>query len=237
MQTVKSAIPAPATVMAGPASGAEEAEAANRSSRVFFHHQNFNEDYNMKSPTPFSEFTETGRREPVADGPETPAESPAAASARRKERGWLSMEATVTLALVAIVLMFLGPRIPEMFAGTRTEQAFTEVNELVLAGERYRSVNGNYAGISIFALGTNGYGFTRQTRGTSPIVAAAGTAGDNVYGLDMQIAPTGTGSGDGLITYVFTDSEPCNQVRDRVEDYPQVKSTAGTCPTLTITIE
>ncbi len=159
--------------------------------------------------------------------------------APRRVHGWISIEVGVAIAFVAIMLFFLGPRIPEMFASGRTEQAFTEVNDLILAAERYRSVNGNYASISIFELGSKGYGFSQQINTNGGNVAAAGTAGDNVYGLAMQVAAASPNT-DGTITYTFTDPEPCQQVLARIENYPQVKGTpacASSTNILTITIE
>ncbi|MCY4052178.1 MAG: hypothetical protein OXE41_03730 [Gammaproteobacteria bacterium] len=157
----------------------------------------------------------------------------------KRVRGWISIEVGVAIAFVAIMLFFIGPRIPEMFAGGRIEQAFAEVTDLILASERYRSINGNYTGISVHALWSNGYGMLKQ----KTIATAAGTAGDNVYGLDMQVAPTGTGGTDASITYVFTDKEGCEQILARIKKFPQIKSPPAACPAagsaqrLAITIE
>lgn len=158
----------------------------------------------------------------------------------RRMRGWISIELGIAIAVVAVMLFFLGPKVQEMFAGARGQQAFTEVNDFILAAERWRSLNGSYTGISIHALGTNGYGFTSQLASKGGTVGAAATAGDNVYGLDMQVAAAGTGGADAAITYTFKDPEPCNQVRERIEHYPQVKGTpacAATTNILTVTIE
>lgn len=161
----------------------------------------------------------------------------------RRVRGWISIEMGISIAVVATMLLFLGPKIAELFTGARTQQAFTEMNDLILAAERYRSVNGGYGSprISIFSLGRNGYGFTSQLAANGGTVGAAGDAGENVYGLDMQVRQA-SGGADATITYDFKDSEPCNQIRSRIENYPQVKGTPACAAAsgnqrLTVTIE
>lgn len=153
----------------------------------------------------------------------------------KRMRGWVSIEVGIGIAFVAIMLFFLGPRITEMFAGGRSEQAFVELTDIILVSERYRSVNGNYSGISVFALHTNGYGLLKQ----KSIATAAATAGINVYGLAMQVA-SASSNADASITYTFKDSQSCAQILDRIKNYPQVKGTpacASATNILTVTIE
>ncbi len=127
--------------------------------------------------------------------------------------GFSLVEALAVLAVAAMVIAFAVPKIQEMFFNTNVEQAYSEVVDLVIAGQRYRSVNSDYDGITVKKLKDDGYGLQKYTDGD----------GENAYGLDITITPKSSNA-DAEITYQFDAAEACEQIEARVGNIKAVKS-------------
>ena len=140
----------------------------------------------------------------------------------RRDAGFSLVEALAVLAVAAIVIAFAIPKIQEMFFNTNVEQAYSESVDLIIAGQRFRSVNGDYTAITVQKLKDEGYGLQKYTDGT----------GENAYGLDIIIAPKSSNA-DAEITYQFDAEEACKQIEARVGKIQAVKTVtacAGTGP-------
>ncbi len=131
----------------------------------------------------------------------------------RRDAGFSLVEALAVLAVAAIVIAFAIPKIQEMFFNTNVEQAYSESVDLIIAGQRFRSVNSDYTGITVQKLKDEGYGLQKYTDGT----------GENAYGLNITIGPKSSNA-DAEITYQF-DAEPaCEQIQARVGNIQAVKA-------------
>ena len=148
----------------------------------------------------------------------------------RPEAGFSLVEALAVLAVAAIVIAFAVPKIQEMFFNTNVEQAYSESVDLIIAGQRFRSVNSDYDGITVTKLKDEGYGLQKYTDGT----------GENAYGLNITIAPKNTNA-DAEITYQFDAQEACEQIEARVKNIKAVKTTpapaCGTTAPYTLTFQ
>ncbi|MYI67687.1 MAG: hypothetical protein F4103_02645, partial [Boseongicola sp. SB0673_bin_14] len=59
---------------------------------------------------------------------------------RRRQAGFLTLgQALAVIAIGGIVIAYSIPRIEGMFGTTRIEQAFSELNDLIIATQRYRA--------------------------------------------------------------------------------------------------
>lgn len=145
--------------------------------------------------------------------------------------GFSLVEALAVLAVGAIVIAFAIPKIQEMFFNTNVEQAYSETVDLIIAGQKYRTINGDYDGITVTKLKDEGYGLQKYSDGTE----------ENAYGLDITIAEKNSDA-DAEITYEFDSEEGCEQIEARVSNIKAVKTSptpacAGSGPyTLTFQI-
>lgn len=145
----------------------------------------------------------------------------------RRQRGLTMTEMLGALAVVAILIAVAVPFINGAIAKTRLQQAYVEINDLLIAGEQYRAQNGGYGtgatAVTVTRLVSRGY-LTRPdvTDGTN----------ENVYGLSMAMA-TAAGGDRATVTYGFPDGEACLQMRDALDDNARltVSATDATaCP-------
>lgn len=149
----------------------------------------------------------------------------------RRNAGFSLVEALAVLAVGAIVIAFAIPKIQEMFFNTNVEQAYSEVVDLVIAAQKFRSVNNDYNTITVTVLKNGGYGLQKYTDGVE----------ENAYGLDITIAGKNSDA-DAVITYEFDAEEACEQIEARVGNIRAVKASpapacAGSGPwTLTFDI-
>ena len=128
-------------------------------------------------------------------------------------RGLTLPELLVYLAVLATVGIFIANRAGNVLDGTRLEQAAQEIQTVMVAGQSYRAVEGNYGGLvvatGIETLKDNGYNVREYTDGQ----------GENTYGKDITIAAKGTPPDDAEITYETDTASACEQLRDRVENH------------------
>lgn len=131
----------------------------------------------------------------------------------RRESGFTIIEVLAVLAIIGIAIAFIVPRMQGSFSTQRIDQAYTAIVEIIIAGQKYRQINGSYdSTLNIKALVDNGYGVSGYTTGT----------GENVYNLDTTIAQSGS---DAQITYEFDEEPACEQVEKRVS---KINSVSGT---------
>lgn len=146
------------------------------------------------------------------------------------ECGISLVELLTWLAVAAIVGGVAVSKFTNILGGTRIEQATSELNELIIAGQSWRRLNGDYTGITVEALVDGGYNLQSYTDGT----------GENAYGEDIAIAVSAGGADDGLITYTTDGEAACEQLKTRVDLVPGVLaapvSACSTAGVLTLTI-
>ncbi len=142
----------------------------------------------------------------------------------RKEEGLTLPEMLVWLGVFAVVGSFVAVQGGGILSGTRLEQANQEVQSVILAAQTWRSLKGNYTGITIKELEENGYNINFSLNGNN---------GVNLY--DENVAIASSAAQDAEITYVTTSEKDCNQLKDRVEKLPNI--TGGACATVTLTFD
>lgn len=134
---------------------------------------------------------------------------------RRREAGITLMEALAVIAGLGIMIAFAVPRIQGMFASTRAEQSYTELVDVVIAGQKYRQINGDYDDLdNMQVLVDNGYILSGYTDG----------AGENAYGLNVTIASANSDA-NAEITYQFDEEQACEQLEKRVAKIKAVSNT------------
>ncbi len=142
----------------------------------------------------------------------------------RKEEGLTLPEMLVWLGVFAVVGSFVAVQGGGILSGTRLEQANQEVQSVILAAQTWRSLKGNYTGISIKELEENGYNIN---------FSLDGVKGVNLYDEDVTIASSS--AQEAKITYVTTSDKDCKQLMDRVEKLPNI--TGEACATVTLTFD
>ena len=75
----------------------------------------------------------------------------------RREEGLTLPEMLVWLGVFAVVGAFIAVQGSGILSGARLEQANQEVHSVVLAARTWRSLKGNYTGITVKELEDNGY--------------------------------------------------------------------------------
>lgn len=144
--------------------------------------------------------------------PEQTVHSPAGEmlrKARRRQRGWISIEVGIGIAAVAIFLIFLGPKIGGIFTSGRAELAFAEITDMILAVEKYRAINGDYDDMTLAVLHDDGYGLP--------------TKGANVYGLTRVAVEESGDITDATVEYTFPDAKTCELFEERVDTFSQIQ--------------
>ena len=136
----------------------------------------------------------------------------------KREKGLTLPEMLVWLGVFAVVGAFVAVQGGGILSGTRLEQANQEVQSVILAAQTWRSLKGNYTGISIKALEENGYNVSFTVNGVN---------GVNLY--DENVAIISSSAQDAKITYVTTSTTDCNQLLDRVSLLPSI--TGAACAT------
>ena len=125
-------------------------------------------------------------------------------SARSRQHGITLVEVLAVLAIAALFISFALPKIQEAFFNTKREQAYSEINDVIIVAQQYRQVNGGYDGLDdIAVLVDNGYGLQKWEDGE----------GENAYGKDVTIAED---SGNAEVTYGFDDEQGCTQIAARL---------------------
>lgn len=183
----------------------------------------------MKLPEPVCQ--------PVSEAVFNPAARGRARHVPRRMRGWISVEWAMGIALFGLMLIAVGPRITDLFSGSRVQLATVEINDLIVAAEKFRSIHGTYAPtspgtITVRLLADNGYGMSKfKTGGIDP-------ANGNVYGQSIAIASASSGT-DATVSYVFGDGDSCDQVEDLFNSNNRMKSVTActTAHLLALTIE
>ena len=142
----------------------------------------------------------------------------------KREKGLTLPEMLVWLGVFAVVGSFIAVQGGGILSGTRLEQANQEVQSVILAAQTWRSLKGNYTGISIKELEDNGYNVNFTVDGVN---------GVNLY--DENVAIISATAQDAKITYVTTSTTDCEQLLDRVEILPNI--TGEACATVTLTFD
>lgn len=145
---------------------------------------------------------------------------------RHRQSGLLTLgQALAVIAIGGIIIAFSIPRIEGMYGSTRIEQAFSELNDLIIATQRYRSVVGSYdTNLDIEELVDSGYGLAGYDDGTD----------ENAYNLDITVARRAAGG--ATITYQFDNAPACEQMEARMGNINAVMATpAPACATNTLT--
>ena len=125
-------------------------------------------------------------------------------SARSRQKGITLVEVLAVLAIAALFISFALPKINEAFFNTKREQAYSEINDVIIVAQQYRQVNGGYDGLDdIATLVDNGYGLQKWTDGE----------GENAYGKDVIIVEK---SGNAEVKYGFDDEQGCTQIAARL---------------------
>ena len=138
-------------------------------------------------------------------------------SSRSSQQGMTLMETIAILAIAATVIAFALPRVREAFFNTSLEQAFSELNDVVIVAQQYRQLNRSYTGISVNELRTKGYGLQKFT---------SDGVGENVYGNTVTVAED---TGNAEITYGFDDDQSCQQIGDRLRQNTYLEVDADPC--------
>ena len=144
----------------------------------------------------------------------------------RREKGLTLPEMLVWLGVFAVVGAFVAVQGGGILSGTRLEQANQEVQSVILAAQTWRSLKGNYTGISIKELEDNGYNVSFTLDGVN---------GVNLY--DETVGIASATAQDAEITYVTTSTTDCNQLLDRVELLPNITGAACAAATYTLTFD
>ena len=144
----------------------------------------------------------------------------------KREKGLTLPEMLVWLGVFAVVGAFVAVQGGGILSGTRLEQANQEVQSVILAAQTWRSLKGNYTGISIEELEDNGYNINFS------IVSPDGV---NLYDEAVKIASATPQ--DAEITYVTTSTTDCEQLKDRVELLPNITGEACAAATFTLTFD
>ena len=160
---------------------------------------------------------------------------PTDAEKRKREGGYSIGEILFWTAVVALGLGFLGSMGLDVFSGQRLNQAQSELNQLLIAGEKYRNTNGAYGGtgvtnVSFQRLRDRAYGMSSYTDGV----------GENAYGLNMTIASASSGA-QATITYQTDTTEACQQLGDQLRNNNMLTVATNPCSgsgpyTLTVTL-
>ena len=141
-----------------------------------------------------------------------------------REEGLTLPEMLVWLGVFAVVGAFVAVQGGGILSGTRLEQANQQVQSVILAAQTWRSLKGNYTGITIKELEENGYNVSFTLDGVN---------GVNLY--DETVGIASSSAQDAKITYVTTSDTDCKQLLDRVELLPSI--TGAACATVTLTFD
>ncbi len=144
----------------------------------------------------------------------------------KREKGLTLPEMLVWLGVFAVVGAFVAVQGGGILSGTRLEQANQEVQSVILAAQTWRSLKGNYTGISIEELENNGYNVSFTLDGVN---------GVNLY--DENVAIASATAQDAEITYVTTAIKDCNQLKDRIELLPNITGEACGAANFTLTFD
>ena len=87
----------------------------------------------------------------------------------KREKGLTLPEMLVWLGVFAVVGAFVAVQGGGILSGTRLEQANQEVQSVILAAQTWRSLKGNYTGISIKELEENGYNVSFSLDGVNGV--------------------------------------------------------------------
>lgn len=130
----------------------------------------------------------------------------------KKQAGISLVPVIIGIAVFSLsTVMFLNQG-GGLFQSSRMDAATTEIAKLVRAIELFKATNPGYTvnaatgavAITIPVLANNGFGIDPINTGV----------GDNAYGLNTVVAPTG-GATTATLTYSFDTQESCNQARIR----------------------
>lgn len=153
------------------------------------------------------------------------------------ERGATAGEILLYVGISAVILAFVGGIALTVTSGQRLNQAASELNMLIWAGEKYRSTNRAYGGtgvtnVTVQRLVDRAYGLSKKkySDGTN----------ENVYGLTMTIASASGGS-NATITYQTDTEEACLQLGDQMANNTMLTVGSSPCTgsgpyTLTVTL-
>ena len=144
----------------------------------------------------------------------------------RREEGLTLPEMLVWLGVFSVVGSFIAVQGSGILSGARLEQANQEVQSVVLAAQTWRSLKGNYTGITIKELEENGYNISFELNGAK---------GVNLYDEDVVIVSTTAQEAE--ITYVTTSDKDCKQLKTRVELLPNITGEACATATFTLTFD
>lgn len=136
----------------------------------------------------------------------------------RREEGLTLPEMLVWLGVFAVVGTFIAVQGSGILSGTRLEQANQEVHSVILAAQSWRSLKGNYTGISVKELEDNGYNINFELDGAN---------GVNLYDEAVEIVSSAAQAAE--IRYVTTAKKDCNQLKARIEILPNI--TGEVCDT------
>ncbi len=132
-------------------------------------------------------------------------------SGMRREEGLTLPEMLVWLGVFAVIGAFIAVQGSGILSGTRLEQANQEVHSVILAAQSWRSLKGNYTGVTIKKLENNGYNINFELNGNK---------GVNLYDEDVEIVSSSAQVAE--IRYVTTSGKDCNQLKARVELLPNI---------------
>ena len=141
----------------------------------------------------------------------------------RREEGLTLPEMLVWLGVFAVVGAFIAVQGSGILSGARLEQANQEVHSVVLAARTWRSLKGNYTGITVKELEDNGYNVSFTLNGNN---------GVNLY--DEEVKIVSSAAQDAKITYGTTSTSNCEQLKDRVELMPNI--TGAACDSTTFAL-
>ena len=165
------------------------------------------------------------------------AQGPGEKPADEVQGGYTMPEILIGVGIAAAILIFAGGMALTVTSGQRLNQAASELNLLIMAGEKYRSTNRAYGGtgvtnVTVQRLVDRAYGLSKKkyTDGTN----------ENVYGLTMAIA-SASGGANATITYQTDTEEACLQLGDQMANNTMLTVGSSPCTgsgpyTLTVTL-
>lgn len=128
---------------------------------------------------------------------------------KARQRGITMIEITAGLVIIALLAIFLVPRVGALLAKTKVETGVQELTLLVTAFEQYRVVEGSYGLISFENLEGGGYH-----------IEPFGEDNDkNAYGQAIEFGPASAGATTFNLTYsAGADNQAdCTQIETRIK--------------------
>ena len=156
-----------------------------------------------------------------------PSKSIRVVTAAARQRGYSVLEIGLSIAIIAAIAVIAFLAVGDTQSSISQTRALGEISAVASSARQHRSSfaqGGLYTGINMAEL--EGYNLA----GMDVTGAAAASRGINAYGLDMNIAASGTSptNGDATITYETPTQEECEALMALFTDDPGTTATTAT---------